>query len=333
VYLEESEHHAIRRDDPSWFGKRGMDPDLVPAVVALAHDAGLRVAAHVTSRHDFQVAVEAGVDEIAHLPLQKLEPEDTRAAAARGIVQVTTVLSHRPTDGIEDLDALHRTNLATLRAAGVIMVLGTDSRDTVVDEVMKLAALKAFEPNELVRMLVQDTPRWIFPQRPIGRFEAGAEASFLVLGSNPLEDLTALRDIQSRVKSGRHIALEAPDGVDRPGIGQQLVHSIMSQGVDSAIAEYGRLRAEEPDAWDFSEGQLEALGDALIRHGKVAEAVAILNLNSEQYPSSPRVWISLGKAQEQANDRNSAIANYRRALDLDPRNPDARERLAGLEDS
>ncbi len=73
IYLERSEHHAARRDDPAYYGKRGLDPTLVPPIVERAHAAGLRVAAHVTSRYDFRVAVEAGVDEIAHLPLEKLE--------------------------------------------------------------------------------------------------------------------------------------------------------------------------------------------------------------------------------------------------------------------
>jgi hypothetical protein len=47
---------------------RGLDPAVLPAIVAHAHRDGLRVTSHISSVADFRVAVEAGVDEINHLP-------------------------------------------------------------------------------------------------------------------------------------------------------------------------------------------------------------------------------------------------------------------------
>ncbi|NIN49335.1 MAG: hypothetical protein GTN62_04375, partial [Gemmatimonadales bacterium] len=55
-----------------------------------------------------------------------------------------------------------------LRDAGVGLVLGTDSQASIVDELQKLAALNVFGRSELLRMLVMDTPRWIFPDRQLG---------------------------------------------------------------------------------------------------------------------------------------------------------------------
>jgi imidazolonepropionase-like amidohydrolase len=299
LYLERSEHHDARRDDPAFYGKRGLDPTLVAPVVTRAHDAGLRVSAHVTSRHDFRVALEAGVDEIAHLPLETLDVADTKLAAANGTVVVTTALSHRPTDGVEDLDALHRDNLIRLREAGVKLVLGTDSQASIVDEVQKLAALEVFESSELLRMLVMDTPRWIFPDRRLGALDAGTEASFVVLAANPLEELGALQQVTLRYKAGELLEIEAAQGEERPGIGQTLVHTIMSRGVDAAIAEYHELRAEKSDRYDFGEGQLDALGNALMQHGKRLEALAIYRLNCEQFPESPTACAKLKRVGEE----------------------------------
>jgi imidazolonepropionase-like amidohydrolase len=293
IYLERSEHHAARRDDPAFYGKRGLDPKLVAPIVTRAHAAGLRVSAHVTSRYDFRVAVEAAVDEIAHLPLEMLAGADARLAASKGTVVVTTALSHRPTDGVEDLDALHRENLTLLHDEGVGLVLGTDSQASVVDELQKLAALRVFGRRELLRMLVMDTPRWIFPDRQLGALEPGAEASFVVLAANPLEELGALEQITSRYKAGQLLEMEAAPGEDLPGIGQTLVHTIMSRGVEAAIAEYHELRAEESDRYDFGEGQLDALGKALMQHGKRLEAIAIYRLNCEQFPESPTACAKL----------------------------------------
>ncbi len=298
IYLERSEHHAARRNDPAYYGKRGLDPTLVPPIVERAHAAGLRVAAHVTSRYDFRVAVEAGVDEIAHLPLEELETTDTQLAATNDTVVVTTALSHRPADGVQDLDALHRHNLALLHEAGVQLVLGTDSQASIVHEVQKIASLNVFGRSELLRMLVIDTPRWIFPDRNLGTLTAGSEASFVVLAENPLEELGALEQITSRYKAGQALEIHTAPKEDKPGIGQTLVHTIMSRGIDAGIAEYHRLRAEKPDGYDFGEGQLDALGDALMQHGKQAEAIAIYQLNHKQFPESVKARAKLAEVQE-----------------------------------
>lgn len=328
VYLEESEYYAARRDDPAYFGKRGLDPELIQPIVERAHGAGMRVAAHVTSRSDFQVAVRAGVDELAHLPLAALTSTDADEAAAHGVTVVTTVLSHRPYDGKAELQALHRENLRLLKAANVSLVLGTDSQASVVDELVALDGLGVFEPGELLHMLCVDTPRWIFPERKIGVFEPGAEASFVLLGSNPLADLGALETIAARVKSGHRIEIEAVE--EERGIGQYLAHHMMANGLEETIAEYHRLREEEPDEWDFSEPQLNALGYAMMQHGKLVEATGIFQLNCEQYPESANVWDSLAESYMKRGEIEKAITNYERSLELNPENQGARDKLAEL---
>lgn len=297
IYLERSEHHSARRNDPAYYGKRGLDPTLVPPIVKRAHAEGLRVSAHVTSRHDFRIAVEAGVDEVAHLPLEKLETADAQLTARNHTVVVTTALSHRPADGVQDLDALHRHNLTLLHEAGIQFMLGTDSQASIVDEVRKIASLNVFGRSELLRMLVIETPRWIFPDRNLGKLTAGSEASFVVLAENPLEDWGALEQITSRYKAGQALELPTAAEAERPGIGQTLVHTIMSRGIDAAIAEYHRLRAEKPDRYDFGEGQLDALGDALMKHGKQAEAIAIYELNHKQFPESAKARAKLAESK------------------------------------
>ncbi|NOT32935.1 MAG: hypothetical protein HOP12_02060, partial [Candidatus Eisenbacteria bacterium] len=72
VYLEHSEAHAARSHDPTRRGGFGLDPALLPTIVRRAHGAGLTVSAHVASAADFRVAMTSGVDEITHLPLERL---------------------------------------------------------------------------------------------------------------------------------------------------------------------------------------------------------------------------------------------------------------------
>jgi imidazolonepropionase-like amidohydrolase len=252
IYLEHS-------DDPE--KRRGLLPDVAQAIVRRAHAHELRVAAHVTSAGDFRIAVEAGADQIAHLPLGAIDPAAAAAAAKRGVVVVTTTLSHRPAPGIADLAAVHRANLALLRKAGVTVILGVDdAAPTVVDEAENVVRLGVYTVAEVLRMLVETTPRAMFPGRRIGRLEEGAEASLLALDANPLEDLGALRRVTVRVKQG-HLVEIAPE---KAAVVDVLLPLAMAEGADTAIAEYRRLLREEGEEWDFREAQLNRLGYALL---------------------------------------------------------------------
>ena len=64
--LWSSDEYARRRDDSTYFGRKGLDPRLLPSLVARAHRDGLRVSVHISNAADFHHAVVAGVDQIAH---------------------------------------------------------------------------------------------------------------------------------------------------------------------------------------------------------------------------------------------------------------------------
>ncbi|HSG82037.1 MAG TPA: tetratricopeptide repeat protein, partial [Gemmatimonadota bacterium] len=330
IYLETAEKHAERRNDPEFEGRRGLDPSLIAPIVEKAHAAGLRVSAHTTSAFDFRAAVEAGVDELAHLPLAPLTEADAELAAAKGVVIVTTVVSHRPTDGIADVRALHRDNILLLKKHGVTLVLGTDSGQSVIDESRQLFEMGVYGAEEIVRLLTVDTPRYVFTDRLIGRLANDHEASFLALESNPLEDLGALSQIKLRVKAGHPIEIEAPKKL--PSIGQAIANTIMHKGIEVGIEEYHRLRREQPNDYDFTEPHLNALGRALLQHNRVEYAIAVFELNAETYPNSADCYAGLGEAYTILGDKEKAIASYKRSLELDPHNQKAVKKLEELEE-
>ena len=216
-----SEEYEKRKNDTTYFGRKGLNPELVPVLVERAHKEGLRVFAHVQTAHDFRVAVESGVDVIAHLPgyRGRLEPIDSAvavAAARKGIaITPTASLAVRGTSGDSvklDTAAYQRTragqitNLRLLRSAGVNVIVGSDVyNDTSRGEVDYLRELGIYSNAELLRMWAVDTPRAIFPKRRIGLLDDDHEASFLVLDGNPLEDWNAMRRIKLRVKQGQII--------------------------------------------------------------------------------------------------------------------------------
>jgi imidazolonepropionase-like amidohydrolase len=217
VYLFYSEDHARRRGDARFNGNRGIDPALVPHLVALAHKAGLQVSAHVYTAADFRAAVASGVDQIAHIPGGRqndpapflLTDADAASAAAKGITVITTIVQHgdsATTDAIVKTQYAH--NITVLRRQKVRLALGSDLfGGTARTEAQALARTGLFTNLELLRLWSVETPRAIFPQRRIGEFRDGFEASFLVLDGDPLADFGRTAMIRRRVKQGMPLTI------------------------------------------------------------------------------------------------------------------------------
>jgi len=63
---------------------------------------------------------------------------------------------------------------------------------------------------------------------------------------------------------------------------------------------------------------------------KVREAIEIFKLNVEAYQQSANVYDSLGEAYMINGDKELAIRNYQRAVELNPQNTNAIEMLKKL---
>jgi imidazolonepropionase-like amidohydrolase len=89
-----------------------------------------------------------------------------------------------------------------LQRAGVTLVIGSDHAETSLAEVLHLRALHLFDNRTLLKMWCEVTPAAILPDRRIGKFAEGYEASFLALAGNPVEDFEQVRAIRRRFKQG-----------------------------------------------------------------------------------------------------------------------------------
>ncbi|HWN99890.1 MAG TPA: serine hydrolase [Blastocatellia bacterium] len=106
-------------------------------------------------------------------------------------------------------------------------------------------------------------------------------------------------------------------------IAKVMGRAMATSGIDAAVAQYRDLKKNQPQTYDFSERQLNALGYTLMQRGRIKEAIRVLQLNVEAYPQSGNVYDSLGEAYMKNGDKQLAIENYEKSLKLDPANANA----------
>jgi CubicO group peptidase (beta-lactamase class C family) len=105
---------------------------------------------------------------------------------------------------------------------------------------------------------------------------------------------------------------------------------VLHDGVSAAVARYRELKRTEPDSFDFGERPLNQLGYMLLGRDLTTDALVIFKLNADEYPKSANVYDSLAEAFEKSGQKQLAVENYRKALQLNPDNPRAKEKLKAL---
>ncbi|MEM8560491.1 MAG: DUF3471 domain-containing protein, partial [Bacteroidota bacterium] len=101
-------------------------------------------------------------------------------------------------------------------------------------------------------------------------------------------------------------------------------------GVEAALAQYRQLKSEDPDGYDFGEGQLNALGYYFLQEGDTDAAISIFQLNVEQFPAASNPYDSLGEAYMEAGQNDLAIENYQKSIELNPGNQNGKDMLERL---
>lgn len=114
-----------------------------------------------------------------------------------------------------------------------------------------------------------------------------------------------------------------PYDAPKKSIAETLYKIAAEKDIASAIAEYRRLKAENSPAFDFSENELNTLGYQLLNIKRVKDAIEIFKLNAEMFPKSSNTYDTLGEAYMADGNKDLALANYKKAVELDPANANA----------
>jgi polyisoprenoid-binding protein YceI len=116
----------------------------------------------------------------------------------------------------------------------------------------------------------------------------------------------------------------------KPGAGDTVMQAIASQGLQPALTLFDLLRQAHAGEYTLGEEQLNLVGYKLMAAGRLDDALTVFRRNAALFPNSANVYDSLGEVYTANGDREQAIRNYERALELSPENTSAMEMLRWL---
>jgi cytochrome c-type biogenesis protein CcmH/NrfG len=106
---------------------------------------------------------------------------------------------------------------------------------------------------------------------------------------------------------------------------------IRKNGIRAGLKKYQAIRSDPKSGLYFEEAEFNALGYRLMGAGKNQEAIEIFRLNVGMNPGSAKAYDTLAEAYMNNGDTRTAVKNYRKSLELNPDNNNAKEMLKKLE--
>jgi CubicO group peptidase (beta-lactamase class C family) len=106
-----------------------------------------------------------------------------------------------------------------------------------------------------------------------------------------------------------------------------------ARGVQAALDRYAEMRKTGELQGQRAEASLNQLGYSLLYSGHEKDAITVFQRNVQEYPQSSNVYDSLGEAYAKVGEKDLAITNYEKSLQLDPKNQNAAQRLKKLRET
>lgn len=112
----------------------------------------------------------------------------------------------------------------------------------------------------------------------------------------------------------------------------QLEQAFFTEGVSSVKEKFFSLKQNYPDFARIAEQAMNKLGYELLRMKRINDAIAVFEMNMQAFPDSWNVYDSLGEAYMKSGNKEMAIQNYEKSIELNPENTNGKNKLKQLKE-
>lgn len=154
----------------------------------------------------------------------------------------------------------------------------------------------------------------------------------VVIFTNGAGGLSIVPEIVNEAIGGQQPALAWLKYESYKSPAKTLFRNVMAKGAVEALREYREWRKGRAANEVVNENQMNRLGYDLMSALRLKDAIEVFKQNVEDYPQSSNVYDSLGEAYMNGGEKDLAIKNYQRSLELDPKNTGAVEALKKLQE-
>lgn len=194
------------------------------AAVDAAHALGRTAAAHCHGTGGIKNSILAGMDSIEHCTY--LDEETADMMVQHGTTMVLTQGVAKPDPAkipanqqaeakrlepiFETLSKRTSESISLARDKGVFIGCGTDAggnalapHDWAMAKELEMLVVNGFTPMEALCIVTRNNARVLRWEKELGTLEAGKFADFVILGANPLENISNVRKVEAVYKGGQ----------------------------------------------------------------------------------------------------------------------------------
>ncbi|MGB6268753.1 MAG: serine hydrolase, partial [Olleya sp.] len=293
---------------------------------------GMGLLGHILELQSGKTYEQLVIDNIAN----PLKMNDTRLV-------LTQSMQKRLAKGHAGLSETSNWDIITLAGAGGIRStvsdltkfiqanINSDTIDTPLHKAMSLAHQSAFkDENQKTEMALA----WHIEN---GRF---------LMHNGATGGYSAMSALDKEAKKGVVVLTNSNENVDaiaiklmvpnyplkpiKPSIAKVMGKQIEDHGIEKAILFYKQTKAEQSNDFNFEVEALNTLGYQYLAKEKIEIALQVFKLNVEVFPEASNPYDSYGEALLINGDTEEAIKNYKKSLELNPGNDNAKEVLKKL---
>jgi imidazolonepropionase-like amidohydrolase len=183
-----------------------LSPQEAQAIVEAVHQRGGWVSAHVLRTSDLERALDAGVDDIAHMVEDPLTDSMIQRMVKENVYWVPTLELWKR---VGQTDKRTVTNLGRFVQAGGKVALGTDyaGYNAVFDLGLPVTEIELMQeagmtPMQIIVAATRNAAHVCNLDRELGTIEVGKIANIWAVNGDPLQDLHALTQVRLVIHNG-----------------------------------------------------------------------------------------------------------------------------------